>query len=133
MEMISPNITAVIVMALISLGIGWLWYRKLFCNMIVCSHPHNEETKPCCLKCYIVEFILLCIMGYVLSMFVMAMNADTIMTGLKVGFWAWLGFIGTTMYSRVVWCCKSMKNFYIGAGYYLVILMIMGAAFAVWR
>jgi hypothetical protein len=134
MEMTNPNITAIIVMAAVYTGIGWLWYTKLFADMMACpSTQKNHEECKACWKCYLVEFILACVMGYVLSMFVLASAADTVMSGLKVGFWAWLGFVATTMLSKALWSHKPMTKFYVSSGFYLVMLLIMGATFAVWR
>lgn len=136
MELTNPNIAAIIVMAIIYMGIGWLWYSKLFADQLACcptNTPREHEEKKECWTCYLVEFLLACVMGYVLSMIVLATTTETVLGGLKVGFWAWLGFIATTMLSKVLWTHKPMTKFYICSGFYLIMLLIMGATFAVWR
>jgi hypothetical protein len=132
METVSPNIVAVIVMALIYMGIGWYWYSpKAFGNMLV-AHYKQDEKKNVQLA-YVCEFILAVVMGYVLATFIIDMNVNTIGSGLKVGFLAWLGFIATSMVSKVLWAGKPLMNLYINSGFYLVILLLYGAVFSVWR
>lgn len=133
MEMTSPNMTAIIVMAVIYMAIGWLWYSpKLFGSMMSCPTT-KEEGKSCCWTKYVGEFVLACIIGYVLSEFAIAMHSDSIMSGIKLGFWAWLGFVATTMFSKVLWSHKPMKTFCIASGFYLLMFVIMGGALSVWH
>ncbi len=133
--MVGPNIAAIIVMAVVYMAIGWLWYSpKLFGDMIVCPTTKNgEECKSCCWMSYAGEFILALIIGYALSEFVINTNSVTAGEGVKVGFLAWLGFIATSMFSKVLWSKRPMSNFFICSGFYLLMLVIMGAVFAVWR
>ena len=135
MEMVSPNMTAIIVMAVVYMAIGWLWYSPmLFGKMIQCPTKDNKNNGECCSwKNYVGEFVLALVIGYVLSLFVLGLNAITFVTGAKIGFWAWLGFVATTMYSKVLWAKKPMVNFYICAGFYLLMLVLMGGVFAVWQ
>ena len=145
METTTPNFLAIIVMALVYMGIGWLWYSpKLFGNMISCptkmeGRPETrvdgktDEDKMCCWKSYVGEFVLACIIGYVLSLFAIAMSFDTFVQGVKLGFWSWLGFVATTMFSKVLWTHKPIVNFYISAGFYLLMLVLMGGVLAVWH
>ncbi len=134
--MASPNIAAIIVMAVVYMAIGWLWYSpKLFGNMIVCPTRDNnkDECKACCWMSYAGEFVLALIMGYVLAVFAINMNSVTFGEGIKLGFWTWLGFVATTMFSKVLWAKRPLSNFFISAGFYLLILIIMGAVFSIWR
>ncbi len=132
MELGSPSWTAIIVMALIYMGIGWLWYSpKLFGNMMSC--PTKEEGKCCSWKLYVGEFVLALIMAYVVSSFAIEMHSDSIWSGIKLGFWAWLGFVATTMFSKVLWSHKPVKTFCITAGFYLLMLVLMGAVLSVWH
>jgi hypothetical protein len=138
MENGSPNILAVIVMAVVYMAIGWAWYSpKVFGDKIVCAHKNEmqNDDKSCkdCWKSYVAEFVLACVMGYVLADFAIGMNRDTFMSGVSLGFWAWLGFVATTLYSKVLWGSGPIVNFYISSGFYLVLMMLMGGVLAIWR
>ncbi len=137
METAGPSIVAIIVMALIYMGIGWYWYSpKLFGNMIVCPSKvegKENECKECCWMSYGGEFVLALIMGYVMASFAIAMNSDSIWSGIKLGFWAWLGFVATTQFTKILWAHRPLINFYICGGFYLIMLVLMGAVFSVWR
>ncbi len=133
MEMMNPNMTAIIVMAFVYMGLGWVWYSPSLFGSMSCCTSKNECKSSCSWTSYIAEFALACIMGYVLSNFVMAMHADSVMSGAKVGFWAWFGFMATAGFSKVLWGHKSITKFLVCSGFYLIMLMIMGATFAVWH
>lgn len=130
----SSNIMALVVMAVVYMALGSVWYSKaLFADMCCSSSCKKEEGSCCSMSCYVGGFISAFVMAYVLSYFVMSMNAMDAMSGVKVGFWAWLGFIATTQFSHVLWGKKSVKHYMVDAGFYLVILLIMGGVFAVWH
>ncbi len=130
--MTSPSWTAVIVMALIYMAIGWFWYSPMaFGSMMSC--PSKQEGKCCSWTLYVGEFILALIMAYVVARFAIDTHSNGVSSGLALGFWAWLGFIGTTMFSKVLWAHKPLKTFCITAGFYLVILLLYGAILSVWH
>lgn len=49
------------------------------------------------------------------------------------GFWIWLGFVVPVMAGDTLFAKKPMGLLWIGAGYYLVQLLVMGAILAVWQ
>jgi len=125
--------TAIMVMAVVSMFIGKIWYSPSLFGSMMCCSSSKIDCKSCSWGCYLGGFIMFCIMGYVLTHFIHAMHADTSMAGAMVGFWSWLGFIATTMFSKVIWKHKSISKFMVCAGYNLVVLLLMGAVFAVWH
>lgn len=132
MMMMAPNWMALVVMSFVSMIIGWIWFMpSVFGGVYQCCSS-KEECKSCSVGSWIGGFILTFIMAFVLSRFITVLHADTAATGAQVGFWSWLGFVATTSLSKVLWGHKSLKKFFVCTGYYLVILLIMGAAFAVW-
>lgn len=139
MQIATPNIIAVIIMALVYMGLGALWYSKALFGKILeecCTVDKKEkmEKEKCCgPKGYIGGFIIALILGYVLAHFVNASGAQDAAEGMKVGICAWFGFVATTMFSGVLWCKKPLKAFFIDAGFMLVIMGIMGSVFALWH
>jgi len=135
MQITHPNILAVIVMALVYMGIGGLWYSKdLFGKMWAecCGHGKDKECKPST-KCYVGCLIVAFIAAYVLGCFINMSQAMTTGEGIKVALLAWLGFSATTQFSSVLWGKKHLKAYFIDAGFTLVMFIIWGAILTNWR
>ena len=60
------------------------------------------------------------------------LNTSGISAGLQTGFWNWLGFVVPVTVGSVLWDGKPWKLWFINAGYYLVMLLIMGVILALW-
>ena len=136
MQVAHPNILAVIIMALVYMGIGGLWYSKgLFGKMWAecCSHHGKEKECSPSTKCYIGCLIVAFITAYVLAYFINMSQAVTTGEGIKVALCAWIGFSATTMYSGVIWGKKPLKAYFIDAGFTLVMFIIWGAILTNWR
>lgn len=134
MEVQSPNIIAVIVMAILYMIIGAIWYSKsVLGNALLETCPTKKEECVCTTKTRISSFITALIMAYILSYFVNMGQAMTIAEGAKIGFLAWLGFVATVQFGAVLWCKMPVKAFCIHTGFKLVSLVILGAIFALWH
>jgi hypothetical protein len=51
---------------------------------------------------------------------------------MQGAFWIWLGFYVPVKYSDKLWGGKSLRLFFIDAGHYLVMLLIMSAILVGW-
>ncbi len=135
------NFLAVLVAALASMVLGFLWYGPLFGKpwmaLMGFSKDSMDKAKA---KGMTMNYVLMAVgslvMAYVLShvtSFAMAyMQVSGYMAGLSSGFWTWLGFIAPVVMGAQLWEGKPWKLYPITAGYYLVSLMIMGAILASW-
>ena len=135
------NLLAVLVAALASMVLGFLWYGPLFGKpwmaLMGFSKDSMDKAKA---KGMTMNYVLMAVgslvMAYVLShvtSFAMAyMQVSGYMAGLSSGFWTWLGFIAPVVMGAQLWEGKPWKLYPITAGYYLVSLMIMGAILASW-
>ena len=107
MDMAPVNLLAVIIMAFVYMGLACVWYSKsLFgtMRMEACNIPGKEKEKcecTCTPGKFIAGLIVAFIIGFVLAHIVRMSNAQTAMEGIRVGFWMWLGFVGTTQYGCV--------------------------------
>ena len=136
MQVMHPNILAVIIMSLVYMGLGGLWYSKGLFGKIWSSCCEMEKGKTECTpttKCYIGCLITAFITAYVLGYFINMAGAVTTGEGIKVALLAWLGFIATTMYSGVLWGKKPLKVYLVDAGFMFVMFIIWGAVFTNWR
>ena len=135
MQVASPNILAVLLMAVVYMVIASIWYSEAVFGKLWLK-ACGKEGEKCCkptMKQHISAFIVAFVTAYVLSCMINHMGVNDAMTGARTAFWAWLGFVATTMYSGVVWCKKPLTTYFVDAGFLLVTFIIWGAVFGVWQ
>ncbi len=128
------NYLAVLVAAVISMFLGYIWYLpKLFGNCWMKMVGLTEEiAKKSAAKAMIGMFIVALISAFVLAHFVDFTQATTFGAGVVTGLWLWLGFSGAVIFSNFAFERRPFKWFLITAGYQLVNLAILGGVLAVW-
>ena len=134
---VTINYLAVLVAAIASMVIGFLWYGPLFGKqwiqfMDFDKKKINEAKKKGMGKIYALAFLTALIMSYVLAHFVDYVEAMTIADGAVLGFWLWIGFFATTQIGSVLWEGKPVKLYLINTLHYLVALAVMAVILAVW-
>ncbi len=127
------NIAAVLVVAVINIALGMLWYSPFVLGKLWMDAMgwKEEECHPS-VKDYLGAIVVALVTTWVLALFVSTLS-DTVWDGLKVGFLIWLGFIATSHFSGVLWAKKPLKAYLIDAGFYLVYLLIGGGILAAWQ
>jgi hypothetical protein len=152
--MIEVNWLAIIVCAVVGMGIGALWHSKmLFGNafmeasgMDMNMPPEKmKEIQKGMWKYYLTQFILLLIQLYFLSIAILIMSwggrggdvqESGVMTGVLTALGVWLGFIIPSIGGQCLWSNRPRKMawrlFFINAGYMLVSLLIFGAILGAW-
>jgi len=85
---------------------------------------------------YVIAFIGSLVMAYVLAHSLAFGNAylhtSGVSSGLMVGFWSWLGFVGPVTLGMVLWEGKPWALWFLLNSYQLLSLMIMGVILAMW-
>ena len=142
MPQVPINYVAVLVSAIASMALGFVWYGPLFGKQwMALSGMTQEKIQAVKAKgmgsTYAIAFVGALVMSYVLAhalVFASAyMKAEGIQAGLAVGFWNWLGFIAPVTLGMVLWDGKPWKLWALINGYNLVSLLVMGIILAVWR
>jgi len=142
MEPVPINYLAVIVAAMASMLIGFVWYGPLFgkawMKLSGIGSGKIDSTKDSSMgKRYILAFLGSLIMSYVLAnaiLFVASyFKMSGIPAGLMSGFWNWLGFIAPVTLGAVLWEGKSWTLWVLMNGYYLISLLIMGIILSFWK
>ncbi len=135
------NFGAVIVVTIINVFIGFLWYGPLFgkpwMHMIGLTKEHMEKMRA---KGMMLNFVLMLVgallMNYVLAHGIYFGSSYTKMWGVWAGitgaFWYWLGFIAPVTMGSVLWEGKPWKLWILNASYYLLCFIIAGAIFGGW-
>ena len=138
LQQVSINYLAVLVAAIASMVIGFIWYGPLFGKMWMRmmgfdKKKMDEAKKKGMGKTYALAFLTSLIMSYVLAHFVSYLQAMTIADGAILGFWLWIGFFATTQLGMVMWEGKPVKLYILNTLHYLVTLIVMASILAVWR
>ena len=132
------NYLAVLVSAIVSMGLGALWYSPMIFGkmwmklMNIDEKSMKKAQKKEMGKSYAIAFAASLLMAYVLAHFVDYAQAKTALEGMQAGFWIWLGFVATITLNSVLWEGRPWKLYLINAAHYFVSLQIMGAILAVW-
>jgi len=136
--MLEVNYLAVLVSAVIGFIIGGFWYSqsgfgKQWMRLMKISKKDVEKVKKKGMaKSMIIAFLSTIVMAYVLAIFIKYVGTSTIIGGVLVGFWIWLGFLATAGLSSILWEGRPFKLYLINVTHYLVVLVVMGAILAVW-
>lgn len=132
--MTNINLLAVLIAACIQMGVGYFWYGPLFGKRwMALSGNSMESAQKDMGKTYGLMFVASLLTAYVLAHFVAFAGATSVAEGATTGFWAWLGFVATTMFTGVLFDRKPLSLYTINVGYHLVSLALMGALIAVVR
>jgi hypothetical protein len=132
--MIPINYWAVLIAALFTIVLGFLWYGPLFGK----SWMRHARVTPAGMKPGPVDLVVwigsALLMAFGLAHVLTTANAYTHMSGvtsgLATGFWIWLSFVVPVTAGIIVSERKPRMLWPINAGYYLVALCGMGAILA---
>ncbi len=132
------NWISIVVAAIINMAVGFVWYSpmlfgKQWMKYVGMSEKDVQAAKKGMSSAYGIMAVGALIMAFVLSKFVSMAGTMTATSGAMIGFWAWLGFVATSVVGGVLFEKKPWGWYYITAGFSLVVLVINGALLAVWR
>jgi len=132
---VDVNYFAVVVVAIINLILGFLWYGPLFgrqwmtyMNITTPSRPDRAAMA----KTTGGSFVGALVFASVLSLVVDWAQAASAAAGIRVGFWAWLGFVATVTINSVLYERRPTGLWALNNAYYLLTYLIAGALLAVW-
>lgn len=128
------NYVAVVVAALLSMVIGFVWYSlKAF------GKPWMKEAGLSLKDIgngpgagYGLVTLTSLIQAFVLAHFIDYTNAVSWIDGAVTGLWIWVGFVATAYTATYVFTQKSFKLWSIDTGYFLTLLVVQGIVLAVW-
>lgn len=135
------NYLAVLICAILSMVIGFVWYGPLFGKkwMEIIGADANdvkrrEEMQKAATPLYIVQFVLSIFQAYVLAHYI---NGWTDASGIENALWIWAAFIIPTVAAASMWNNDSKKiawaRFLIQGGYYLLLFIVFGIILGTWR
>ena len=141
MQMHHVNLLAMLVAAISTMAVGFLWYSPiLFAKpwMREMGYDLNDEKKVKEMQknagpAYLGSFVASLVAAFVLALLFHWIHVQNWQFGMLVGFHVWLGFVATVQLTGVLFMKQSMKLFAINTGYQLVCYLAMGAILAAWK
>ncbi|MBV9349298.1 MAG: DUF1761 domain-containing protein [Patescibacteria group bacterium] len=134
------NYLAILVGALASIAIGWLWYSPaLFgkqwmraTGMGELTPEKKAEGMKKMPKALVGSIIAQLVLAYVMSYFAQMMGVATSYGAIELAIWAWLGFAAVALVHPVLWEGKSWSYFAIVSGYSLVSFVVVALIVTLW-
>jgi len=134
------NLLAVLVAAISTMVVGFLWYSPLLFAkpwMKEMGYDPNdkvrmEEMKKSAGPAYGGSFVASLLSAFILALFLHEMRVVSLHIGMAVGFHVWLGFVATVQLTSALFTKQSMKLFGINTGYQLVCYLAMAAILTWW-
>jgi hypothetical protein len=141
MHMHSLNWVAILVAAISTMVVGFLWYSPLLFAkpwMREMGYDPNdkaktEEMKKSAGRAYGGSFVASLISAFTLALIFHGLRAEDWHFGIMASFHIWLGFVATVQFTGALFMKQSMKLFAINTGYQLVCYLVMGTILTVWK
>ncbi len=135
--MYAVNYLAVLIAAISAMVIGYAWYGPLFGKTwMKAAGVKMGDTKPAgseMAKLYGAQYVGAAVMAYVLAVLLQMTGTADYMTGFKMAFWLWLGFIATSALGAVLFEKKSWTYYGVTVGYQLINVLVMSAILVAMR
>lgn len=140
MTFMNVNLWSVLVAAIATMVVGFLWYSPmLFARpwMVAMGYDPNDKVKTDEMrksagKSYAISFVASLVSAFVLGKIINITTVNTALYGMKIGFAVWLGFVTTVQLTAKLFGNQSTKLYLINTGYQLVCYLAMGAILAIW-
>ena len=137
MELADVNVLAVGVAALLSFGLGAIWYSPLLCgNAWMAANGYTAADVPRLQAGakvnYAISFVAWFLMALVLAL-VGPHFGDGILDLLHIGVLLWLGFAASVGVTNNRFSEKPISAWVIDAGYQLASIVIMAVVLGLWR
>jgi hypothetical protein len=140
MYVMGINLWSVLVAAIATMVVGFLWYSPLLFArpwMVLMGYDPEDKTKleemrKGAGKMYALSFLASLVSALVLAKIILITTVSSALYGMKVGFAVWLGFVTTVQLTSVLFAKQPVKLYLINTGYQLVCYLAMGAILAVW-
>jgi hypothetical protein len=141
MHMHNLNLLAILVAAVSTMLVGFVWYSPLlFAKPWMREMGYDPNDKASAEKmrksdgpAYLGSLMASIVSAFVLALFLHEMRVQTLELGLLVGSHVWLGFVATVQLTSALFTEQSMTLFAINTGYQLLCYLVMSAILTVWR
>jgi len=141
MHMHSLNWLAILLAAISTMLLGFLWYSPLLFAKAwtrEMGYDPNDKSKMDEMRrnagpAYAGSFVAGLLSAVTLALILHGMRAESVHFGMMASFHIWLGFVATVQFTGALFAKQSMKLFAINTGYQLVCYLVMGAILVLWK
>jgi hypothetical protein len=134
------NLWSVLVAAVATMLVGFLWYSPLLFArpwMLAMGYDPSDKAKLEAMrkgagKSYAITFVASLVAAFVLGKIIDIATVNSALYGMKIGFAVWLGFVTTVQLTAKLFGNQPWKLYLINTGYQLVCYLVMGAILATW-
>ena len=128
MDLGAVNWIAVVLAAVASMALGFVWYMVLAKQWMAALGKTREQiNRGASATPFIISFVMQLVMAYSLALFVpRVMGSTTITNALIVGFHLWLGFVITSMITNHRYQGSKWSLTAIDGGYFLGVILVQG-------
>ena len=141
MHMHSLNWLAILLAAISTMVLGFLWYSPLLFAKAwtrEMGYDPNDKSKMDEMRrnagpAYAGSFVAGLLSAVTLALILHGMRAESLHFGVMASFHIWLGFVATVQFTGALFAKQSMKLFFINTGYQLICYLVMGAILVLWK
>jgi len=141
MHFLGVNLGAVLVSALATMVVGFVWYSPmLFARpwTILMGYDPDDKAKMAEMQksagpSYMMSLVASLMSALVLGKIIAVSGTVGAVDGLKIGLVVWLGFVTTVQFTNALFSRQPNKLYMINTGYQAVCYVAMGAIMGVWR
>lgn len=141
MRLMGLNVWAVLVAALSTMVVGFLWYSPvLFARpwMKLMGFDPDDKAKTAELRksagpSYAMSLVASILSAAVLAKVIQIATVNSPLYGMKIGLAVWLGFVTTVQLTNALFSRQPARLYAINTGYQLVCYVVMGAILTAWR
>jgi Protein of unknown function (DUF1761) len=141
MHFLGVNLWAVLVSALATMVVGFVWYSPmLFAKpwTILMGYDPNDKAKLAEMQknagpSYAMSLVASILSAIVLGKILEVANVTTALYGMVIGLAIWLGIVTTVQFTGALFSKQPFKLYLINTGYQAVCYVAMGAILGGWR
>jgi hypothetical protein len=141
MKFMGVNLWAVLVSALATMVVGFVWYSPLLFGrpwMVLMGYDPDDKAKTAEMQksagpSYMLSLVASLVSAAVLGKINAIATINTPLDGMKMGLAVWLGFVTTVQLTNSLFSRHPAKLYAINTGYQLVCFLAMGAILGGWR
>ena len=131
--LVDLNWLAIVVAAIVSFVLGWLWYGPLFGKAWLAELGKSEDELGGGMSAFVISAVLMLISSFVMAVLVACLGIKTWFDGAVLGLAVGIGFIATSYFSDSSFSGKSHKLTAIESGYRVLYTLLIGIILALWQ
>lgn len=126
---------SIIIASVLSFVVGMLWYSpalfgKTWAKLAGVSMSKAKQKGMG--QSMLIGFISTLVLAYVFQGLMGMLSYTGAAMGATLGFWLWLGFLAPSLIGGVLWEGKPWGLYFLNSAYWLVNLLVIGAALGRW-